>query len=47
MMQLDMALFKKGNKGVAKGKKPKGRGYGGDMGGQEGYNEMLTPRQEQ
>jgi hypothetical protein len=41
-----MALFKKGKKGGAKGKKTK-RGYGADMGGQEGYNEMLTPRQEQ
>ena len=42
-----MALFKKGKKSGAKGKKTKGRPYGNDMGGQEGYNEMLTPRQEQ
>lgn len=39
-----MALFKKGKKTGMKGKKTKGRPYGSDAVQGEGYNEMLTPR---
>ena len=47
LIQLDLALFKKGKKGGAKGSVKKAKKYMGNDPRSEQYGEMITPRQDQ